>query len=327
MFFRSREVSRIEQCKILNPIQEIIQSLHYQLQTLKTSAKKKQAYSIDALKHEHLGKIIKSLDEVIAEFNKTKKKTSLDLELKDIGSLLIDIQIIFGQIEPLTQAVIATSRNNQRSNVNKCIQYGLMGTGAAAGTVLAGPAAGAGLACGSGLLGYAFRSKTGLSDTSTWSVKLLTGLFQETEKLLGNIYRYFGHSQREFHIEFADGGKPALSAMQPGQIYIYLENGSIHYTFKNAGQVYEDNLDALLDNPLLSKQDPQKPYQYDNLDSLIFESFLEDDFQEKHNDLEIRFDALSQQQKLLIVGAVYKSLLRSSREIMVEEPLESLSLS
>lgn len=327
MFFKSREVSRIDQAKILQPLQYVMKNLHAQLEKLKKGAAQKPAWSVDALKQGHMSKIIDNIDAVIAEFNKTKRKASLDLELQDIGSLLIDIQVILGQIDPKAQAVIATPRNNQRKNVNKGIQYGLMGSGAVIGTVFAGPAAGAGLACGTGLFGYALRSKSGLSDESTASVKLLTALFLETETLLERIYRHFNQSPHQFNMKFVDEGKPALASMQYPNIYIYLDNGAIHYAFKAAtGKLYEENLDSYLDKAFFARNDHPESFKYENLDALIFESYLDDAPGTKNNNLEIRFDALSQSQQLLIFAAVYKSLLKPSAGIIAEESSQPIAM-
>lgn len=310
MFFRNKEVLRIDKYTILTPIQEVVGKLHIQLNKLAEDARLKPPHSIDARKYELLKSIVQNIDETINIFNKDNKPRTREQEIQDIGTLAVDIAVTLAQIEEEDYKTLAAHRNNKRANTNTYIHYGFVGTGMAVGTTLGGPALGAGFACATGIFSYALRNVTGLSNNHTRSTRRILELVQATDTILTKISYYFGHKKTNFTVEFIDEGKPKASAMQADFIYVYLNNGSIFYALKNEqGRVHEVNLDPFLDkNSLLSKNRVTKDfeYKYGDLNTFFFEDYLND--VTKANTLEISLNSLSQAQIALIYGAIQKSM-------------------
>ncbi|MBI2786202.1 MAG: hypothetical protein HYX60_07840 [Legionella longbeachae] len=265
--FTKREKSRFASYSQLKSINNLVEKIRKKQEQLKSCVDENKKNTIDYKKHAILEKIIQKFDILIDNFNKNNKPGRLrEDKLKEINLLLIGLVLVLGKLKENEIKIIITPRNNHRRYMNYLLNYGVMGTSGAIGTVVSGPLLGLGLLFSSGVVSHIATNQMGMKDITPTSGLLVNELLKNIMKVFRHNVNSLGDScdfqplTFEKH-EWLNDDEFNEDKIQPATIYLHANKTSIVCLYKdNKGSMKVHPLNDFLDEDELLQMREQKKF-------------------------------------------------------------------
>lgn len=218
---------------------------------LRSAANKSKIGSTAFTKHSILKDLLNKFDALIDRYNNNPKKNrSTNDELAEINFLLLDFMFVIGRLTQNQIKVICKPRDKNRENLNKLMHFGSMGLTTVAGTVVGGPLLGFGLLVSTAVASNVTREKTGISDVTPKTGRLLMQFIKNVDDILEGTNDYWADTDLyalSYQTKWTDSVLDE-SKINSKTLYMYIKEPLIECVYKDSKGVTKKHvLTDLLD--------------------------------------------------------------------------------